>query len=66
MGKYIVRKSGPLRGEVTISGAKNAVLPIMAAALLSDEECTINDAPALLDVDILCQLLESQIGRAHV
>lgn len=59
MGKYIVRKSGPLRGEVTISGAKNAVLPIMAAALLSDEECTINDAPALLDVDILCQLLES-------
>ena len=36
MAKYIVEKSGPLRGEVTISGAKNAVLPIMAAALLSE------------------------------
>jgi UDP-N-acetylglucosamine 1-carboxyvinyltransferase len=57
--KYIVRKSGPLRGEVSISGAKNAVLPIMAAALLSDEDCVINDAPALLDVDILCRLLET-------
>ena len=31
----------------------------MAAALLSDEDCVINDAPALLDVDILCRLLET-------
>lgn len=59
MDKYIVRESGPLRGEVSVSGAKNAVLPIMAATLLSDEECVINDAPELLDVDIMCKLLES-------
>lgn len=59
MAKYLVQKSEPLRGEVTISGAKNAVLPIMAATLLSDELCIINDAPALKDVEIMCKLTES-------
>ena len=45
MAKYIVKQSGPLRGEVQISGAKNAVLPLMAATLLSEEECVIRDVP---------------------
>ena len=57
MAKYLVQKSNPLSGEVEISGAKNAVLPIMAAALLSEEECTLFDVPALRDVDVLTQLL---------
>lgn len=48
-----------MRGEVTISGSKNAVLPIMAATLLTDEECVIKDVPALRDVDVMCSLLES-------
>lgn len=59
MSKFLVQKSGPLRGEVTISGSKNAVLPIMAATLLTEEKCVIHDAPALRDVDVMCQLLES-------
>lgn len=59
MAKYLVEKSDPLRGEVTISGAKNAVLPLMAAALLSDEPCIINDTPALKDVEIMCKLTEA-------
>ncbi|MDD4582985.1 MAG: UDP-N-acetylglucosamine 1-carboxyvinyltransferase [Eubacteriales bacterium] len=59
MAKYIVEKSGPLRGEVEISGSKNAVLPIMAAAILADEECEIMEAPALRDVDVMCRLLRS-------
>ncbi|MBQ0078972.1 MAG: UDP-N-acetylglucosamine 1-carboxyvinyltransferase [Eubacterium sp.] len=66
MSKFLVQKSGPLRGEVTISGSKNAVLPIMAATLLTEEKCVIHDAPALRDVDVMCQLLESlgcQINR---
>ena len=50
MTKYIVRQSGPLRGEVTISGAKNAVLPLMAATLLNDQECVIRSVPHLRDV----------------
>ena len=57
MAKYLVQKSNPLSGEVEISGAKNAVLPIMAAAILSEEECTLFDVPALRDVDVLTQLL---------
>ena len=59
MAKYIVEQSGPLRGEVTISGSKNAVLPIMAATLLSDGVCEINDVPHLLDVDVMCEILRS-------
>lgn len=59
MAKFLVQKSGPLRGEVTISGSKNAVLPILAATLLSEEDCTIKDVPALRDVDVMCRLLES-------
>ena len=59
MAKYIVEQSGPLRGEVTISGSKNAVLPILAATLLSDGVCEINDVPHLLDVDVMCEILRS-------
>ncbi len=59
MAKFLVQKSGPLHGEVTISGSKNAVLPILAATLLTREECKIMDVPALRDVDVMCQLLES-------
>ncbi|MDD2484196.1 MAG: UDP-N-acetylglucosamine 1-carboxyvinyltransferase [Eubacteriales bacterium] len=59
MAKYIIEKSGPLHGEVEISGSKNAVLPIMAAALLAEGECEIMDVPALRDVDVMCKLLES-------
>ena len=59
MAKFLVQKSAPLRGEVTISGSKNAVLPIMAATLLTDEPCVIKDVPALRDVEVMCSLLES-------
>ena len=59
MAKFLVQKSAPLKGEVKISGSKNAVLPIMAAALLTEEKCVIRDVPALRDVDVMCELLES-------
>ena len=61
MAKYLVEKSGPLRGEVEISGAKNSVLPILAATLLADGPCEIRDVPALRDVDVMCKLLR-QLG----
>ena len=59
MAKYIVSKSGPLKGEVTISGAKNAVLPLMAATLLNEEECVIRSVPHLRDVQVMKEILES-------
>lgn len=65
MAKYFVEKSQPLRGEVEISGSKNAVLPIMAAAILSDEPCEILEAPALRDVDVMCGILKSIGAEVH-
>ena len=47
--------------EVTISGSKNAVLPIMAASLLTNEKCQIMDVPRLRDVDVMCSIL-SRVG----
>lgn len=65
MAKFLVQKSAPLQGEVEISGAKNAVLPIMAASLLTEENCVIMDTPALRDVDVMCRLLESLGAEIH-
>ena len=48
-----------MQGEVTISGAKNAVLPIMAAALLTDEPCEIRRVPRLSDVEFMGRILTS-------
>ena len=49
----------PLHGEVTISGAKNAVLPIMAAALLTSQPCIIRRVPKLTDVAFMGEILQS-------
>ena len=59
MAKFLVEKSSPLRGTVEVSGSKNAVLPIMAASILTDEKCQIMVAPVLRDVDVMCKLLGS-------
>ncbi|SFE20733.1 UDP-N-acetylglucosamine 1-carboxyvinyltransferase [Peptostreptococcaceae bacterium pGA-8] len=59
MAKFLVQKSDPLNGEVYISGAKNAVLPLMAAALLAEEKCVIDDVPALRDVEVMKDILAS-------
>ena len=58
MGKYLIKESPALKGTVKIGGSKNAVLPIMAAALLCDEKCVIHDVPDLTDVYIMGKLLE--------
>ena len=55
----MIKGGVPLRGEVVISGAKNAVLPIMAATLLTAEPCVIRRVPKLTDVDFMGQILTS-------
>jgi UDP-N-acetylglucosamine 1-carboxyvinyltransferase len=52
-----VEKSKPLKGEIVVSGAKNAVLPIMAATLLVEETCVIEDVPNLKDVYVMNEVL---------
>jgi len=59
MEKLLIEKSKPLKGTVKISGSKNAVLPVIAASLLTGEECVIQDVPALSDVFIMNRILES-------
>lgn len=59
MARFLVQKSEPLKGEVVISGAKNAVLPLMAAAILAEDKCVIRDVPALRDVDMMKEILRS-------
>jgi len=57
MDQFHIEGGKRLRGEVVISGAKNAALPIMAASLLTDQPCRINSVPDLADVDHLSVLL---------
>ena len=55
----VVEKSPPLKGNVTINGAKNSALPIIAASLLGTEDIILEDVPDLRDVGIICEVLRS-------
>lgn len=57
MEKFFVEESPPLKGSVKISGSKNSVLPILAATLLTDKTCVINDVPNLSDVSVMNEIL---------
>lgn len=61
MAKILISGGQPLNGEVGISGAKNAVLPILASCLLADEPVTISNVPHLHDVTTTMELL-GQMG----
>jgi len=56
----VIRIEGgvPLRGSVTIGGAKNAALPALAATLLTPDECVLHNVPDLADIRTMCALLE--------
>jgi UDP-N-acetylglucosamine 1-carboxyvinyltransferase len=55
--KIIVQGGKQLKGTISVSGAKNAVLPVIVASLLSDGNCRIQDVPRLTDVEIICDVL---------
>ena len=57
MDKIRIVGNGPLSGTIPISGAKNAALPLMAAALLSDEELVLENLPKLADTMLMAELL---------
>ena len=61
MQKLIIRGGKPLRGDARISGAKNAALPILCAALLTSETLTLHNVPRLNDIDTMLKLL-GQMG----
>jgi UDP-N-acetylglucosamine 1-carboxyvinyltransferase len=55
--QIVVGRSGPLSGEVTVPGAKNSVLKLMAATLLADGTTTLTNVPDIVDVGIMSELL---------
>jgi UDP-N-acetylglucosamine 1-carboxyvinyltransferase len=59
MDKLLIRGGQQLRGEVAISGAKNATLPEMCAALLTAEPVTLHNVPQLQDVSTMLQLIRN-------
>lgn len=58
MEQYVVKGGVPLRGEVSIGGAKNAALGILAAAIITDETVTIENVPNVRDTRVLLQAIE--------
>jgi len=56
--KYVIKGDTSLKGEVEISGAKNAALGILAAAIMADEEVTVDNLPDVNDINVLIQAIE--------
>ena len=57
MDKLVISGPTKLKGEVTISGAKNAAVAILPATLLINGVCTIDNLPNISDVKIFCEIL---------
>ncbi len=57
MAKLVIEGSRRLEGEVTIQGAKNSILPILAASIICGEECIIHNCPRISDVDTTVKIL---------
>lgn len=59
MEKFVIEGGHSLKGEIRVSGSKNATLPILAATLLTDGVCEIRNVPRLRDTLTMCKLLRS-------
>ncbi len=58
MDKFVIEGPNKLKGEVYISGSKNASLPMMAAAILTDKDVILHNVPDLKDVSTMCELIK--------
>lgn len=63
MSKYVIDGGNRLKGKINISGNKNAILPCLAACLLTDEEVILKNAPQISDVDVFLELIERLGGK---
>jgi UDP-N-acetylglucosamine 1-carboxyvinyltransferase len=65
MEQYVIKGGNPLVGEVTIAGAKNAALGILAAAIMTDEEVVVENVPNVRDTRVLLQAIEGIGARVN-
>ena len=63
MAKFIINGGKPLGGEVVVGGSKNAVLPLMAACLLTSQECVLRNVPKIADVQAMIEIIKD-LGAA--
>jgi len=56
LSRFVIHGGRPLEGEIVASGSKNAVLPMIAAALLTDEEVVLENVPSIRDVDVMLDI----------
>ncbi|MBI3144215.1 MAG: UDP-N-acetylglucosamine 1-carboxyvinyltransferase [Pseudogulbenkiania sp.] len=63
MDKLLIRGNGPLNGEIRVSGAKNAALPILCASLLTADTLKLSNVPMLRDVSTTQKLLQGMGAR---
>lgn len=56
MSRFVIHGGRPLEGEMHASGSKNAALPMIAAALLTDEEVVLENVPSIRDVDVMLEI----------
>ena len=59
MDKFIVKGPCKIKGEISISGSKNAALPILASTILFEKAVTIKNLPRVKDIDTMLNLLKS-------
>lgn len=59
MAQYVIKGSSPLVGEVVVSGAKNATLGILAAAIMSDEDVYIDNIPDVRDINAMLEAIQA-------
>jgi UDP-N-acetylglucosamine 1-carboxyvinyltransferase len=59
MSTFVISGGKKLSGSIEVAGSKNAILPIMAACLLTDEECVIENVPRIEDVETMSEILRS-------
>ena len=59
MDKFLIKGPCKIRGQVSISGSKNAALPILASTILFDKTVTIENLPRVRDIDTMLNLLKS-------
>jgi len=58
MSKFVINGGRRLSGSIDVAGAKNAILPLLAATLLTEEECAISNVPEILDVQSFIKILK--------
>lgn len=66
MEKYLVHGGASLKGEVTISGAKNAVAAILPAVILADGQFTIENVPSISDITVITKILQSMGAKIRM